>query len=264
MSDQDSYCLLTVREHDPDRYLLAHFAPFKYREELFALFAFNYEIAKTRETVSETQLGLIRLQWWRDAIAACYDGGDVPEHPVMNALVPVIQQYQLPREPFDSLIYAREFDLEDVLPSHLEGVAHYADFTSTPLLRLSCLVVGINPDIEPIAVIGTNYALAGLLRASVAFAKQRRCYLPQDLMRKHNVSINQLYELKFQDNLSQVIEECSDLFGDGVRADHRFLRAHQRLATLYMHQLKKLNYDVFNSRLLLPPAFKVLRIYLDL
>jgi len=267
-----SYCGQIVREHDPDRFLLSHFAPADRREALWALFAFNHEIAKTREVVSETQLGLIRLQWWREAIAAIYarkdasegsnEGAGVPEHEIVRALAAVIVEYDLPREEFDTLIYAREFDLEDMLPANIEGVLHYADFTSTPLLKLAAKVVGAEHD--PVQVVGTNYALAGLLRASVAFARQRRCYLPQDLMNAHEVSVNKLYELKAQDGLKEVVRIVADEFVDGVKCDHRFLKAHQKLASLYLGQLRRRDYDVFDGRLTLPPAFKELRLYLNL
>lgn len=259
-----SYCGQVVKEHDPDRFLLSYFAPADRREALWALFAFNYEIAKTREVVSETQLGLIRLQWWRDAIAAIYSDGDVPEHEIVMAISEAIKTYDLPQEEFDALIYAREFDLEDVLPSDLEGTAHYADFTSTPLLKLALRVVGGDVDLEPVSSVATNYALAGILRATVSFARQRRCYLPQAVMQEHGVSVNQLYELKRQDGLVNVIEQVAGLFVDGVKCDNRFLRAHQKLAALYMGQLKRRQYDVFDGRLTLPPAFKELRLYLDL
>ena len=260
-----SYCGQIVREHDPDRFLLSHFAPFDRREGLWALYAFNYEIAKTREVVSETQLGLIRLQWWRDAVATIYDeGAAVPEHAVVQAMARAVDAYDLPREDFDALIYAREFDLEDVLPSDLEGWVHYADYTSVPLLKWAARIVGADVDMEPIAAVGVNYAVAGILRASVSFARQRRCYLPQDLMVEHDVSVNKLYELKRQDGLVDVVRAVAETFVDGVKCEDRFLRAHQRLAALYMGQLKRLGYDVFDGRLMLPPAFKALRLYLDL
>lgn len=251
-----------VKNQDLDRFLLSHFAPAECREALWVLFAFNHEIAKTREVVSETQLGLIRLQWWRDAIAAIYDGGAVPEHEVVQPLVRVIADYDLDRELFDTLIYAREFDLEDVLPSDLEGLLNYADFTSTPLLKLVAKV--LDAEAEPVQVVATNYALIGVLRASVSFARQRRCYLPQDLMEEHAVRTNQLFELKKQDGLRDVVREVGDAFVSGVKCEDRFMRASQRLSAMYLKQLKKLNYDAFHPRLVLPPAFKELRLVLGL
>src|SRR5438552_16844209 len=75
-----------VRRHDHDRYLSALFAPEPARAGLFALYAFNVEVAKTREVVREPILGSIRLQWWRDALAEIYGGGPVRRHEVVEPL----------------------------------------------------------------------------------------------------------------------------------------------------------------------------------
>ena len=50
-----------MRRHDRDRYQTALFAPAARREALFALYAFNYEIARVRESVTQPMLGQIRL-----------------------------------------------------------------------------------------------------------------------------------------------------------------------------------------------------------
>ena len=63
-----------VRRHDRDRFQTALFAPVHRREALFALYAFNYEIARVRERTTEPALGEMRLEWWRETIAAAYDG----------------------------------------------------------------------------------------------------------------------------------------------------------------------------------------------
>ena len=67
-----------VRRHDRDRFQTALFAPAARREALFALYAFNYEIARVRESVTQPMLGHIRLEWWRENIAAAFDGGPRP------------------------------------------------------------------------------------------------------------------------------------------------------------------------------------------
>src|SRR5215469_6490166 len=69
-----------VRRHDRDRFQTALFAPAARREALFALYAFNYEIARVRESVSQPTLGQMRLQWWREAIAAAFEGGGIRQH----------------------------------------------------------------------------------------------------------------------------------------------------------------------------------------
>ncbi len=61
-------CAMTVRERDPDRYFSALFAPAGQRRFLFALYAFNRELAHVGETVREPMLGEIRLAWWRETL----------------------------------------------------------------------------------------------------------------------------------------------------------------------------------------------------
>src|SRR5499427_10031179 len=97
-----------VRRCDRDRFQTALFAPAARREALFALYAFNYEIARVRESVTEPMLGRIRLEWWRENIATAYEGGPVRRHPVVEPLTVVIRELALTREHFDRLIDARE------------------------------------------------------------------------------------------------------------------------------------------------------------
>src|SRR6185437_6571638 len=58
----------SVRAADPDRYFSALFAPAGMRPLLFALYAFNAEVARVAETVREPMLSAIRLEWWRETV----------------------------------------------------------------------------------------------------------------------------------------------------------------------------------------------------
>src|SRR3546814_4864622 len=97
-----SYCAAQLHRYDPDRFLTVLFAPQDRRESLFAIYAFNLEIAKTREVVSEAMLGHIRLQWWRDSIAHIY-AGRPPRHAVVQPLADAVARYGLSREHFARL-----------------------------------------------------------------------------------------------------------------------------------------------------------------
>src|SRR3546814_15149921 len=81
----DEYCAAEVRRQDPDRWLTALFAPDARRPALLALYAFNAEIARAREAVSQPMIGQIRLQWWREDWEGMEAGG-VRAHPVVLAL----------------------------------------------------------------------------------------------------------------------------------------------------------------------------------
>lgn len=263
MTSKFFYCGQVVKTQDPDRFLLSMFAPADRREALWALFAFNAEIAKTRSVVSETQLGLIRLQWWREAIGKIYDSGEVLEHEVIKPLAAAIRAHDLPRDLFETLIYAREFDLEDMLPGNIEGLLNYADFTSTPLLKLVLKILGENDEAEPLRPVAVNYALAGILCSVPHFARERRCLLPEDLLKSQGQSVNKLYELKPAEGLPKVIEAVWEQKIDDIRTESRFLRAVDGLAHIYMRQIKAVKFDVFSPRMALEPPFKALRLLLS-
>ncbi len=74
-----SFCTELVRAHDYDRYLCAMFAPESARAGLIALTAFNQEIAKIRDVITEPVSRHIRMQCWREAVDTVYAGGN-PEH----------------------------------------------------------------------------------------------------------------------------------------------------------------------------------------
>ena len=68
MAEKLPYTGTLAQQHDPDRFFLTLLQPAPVRPALWALLAFNYEVAKTREVVSDPTLGFMRLQWWREAL----------------------------------------------------------------------------------------------------------------------------------------------------------------------------------------------------
>src|SRR5205085_10532913 len=86
-----------VRQHDRDRYQTALFAPAERREALLALYAFNYEIARVREIVSEPMLGQIRLHWLREVLDAAYAGSTPRQHQLLLPLREAIRDLTLSR-----------------------------------------------------------------------------------------------------------------------------------------------------------------------
>ncbi len=204
------------------------------RNALWALFAFNHEIAKTREVVSEPTLGFIRLQWWRDALEQLY-AGNIPQHEVLTALAPVVRDHDLPRTWFDELINARERDLENRPLGSLSELEQYADATSTPLNRLALKVLGQEASEERLHAVSTAFALTGLLRAST----YRENFLP------HGVKAGELVR-QIQDKL------------DTSKPLQGYLKASAALTELYLLRLKRNGYNPASAGLNAPPvAFAV-------
>src|SRR2546423_11683719 len=195
MPDAFEYCEALVRAADKDRFLATLFAPARCRRPLFALYAFNAEVARVRELAREPMPGEIRVQWWRDVFSAA-GGSDFKANPVAAALTDTITHYHLPLATFSDLIEARAFDLYDDPMATLEELESYAAKTSSALIVLATQILGAGtaPEIATLAGhAGIAYAIAGLLTAFAQHAARRQLYLPLDLLRRHGARPDDIF-----------------------------------------------------------------------
>ena len=125
-----------VKDGDPDRYAAALFAPRASRDALFALYAFNVELARIAEQVNEPQLGEIRLQWWRDALERAF-AGESSGLPVADAVGDAARHDTLSRESLFGLIDARTFDVSVKIMRDSAALDDYLGKTAGALFRLA-------------------------------------------------------------------------------------------------------------------------------
>lgn len=183
MSEPRGHIAETLRASDRDRYLSVLYAPEENRDDLFALYAFNAEIASIRDRIREALPGEIRLQWWRDVLSAAEGAGE--GHPIAGALVKTIGDRKLPRSAFENYLEARIFDLyDDPMPSRgdLEG---YCGETASAIIQLAALILdpAAAPDHADLAGhAGCAQAIAGLLRLLPLHRARGQCYVPRDIL----------------------------------------------------------------------------------
>ncbi len=148
---------------EPDRYLAATLAPRSARPALAAIAALAAELARIPATVSEPALGDIRLQWWRDTLAAAR-AGTRSGHPIADAVGDAMQRHSLAHESLAAMIDAREFDLSGGLPQDDAGLAAYLEATEGHAFRLGLGIVGAPADLIP-AIAGPAGIAYGLARS---------------------------------------------------------------------------------------------------
>lgn len=260
------YLAAELRQSEPDLYLLSLFAPADRREALWALFLFKREIAKTRSAVSDTTLGLIRLQWWRDEIGRLYQSRDMAncgKSPILSTLAKAVQDYDLPLEYFETLIYAHEFDLEDVAPANMDGLHHYADFTTTPLFKLALKIVGQDVDDASVRAAGVNFGLIYMIRNLPVTLAQRRCYLPEDLLRANDVTPQTVLDMDCRMQIVNILHSFKFLEMSKIKASAPFFKNILSFNKIQQKFLKKNDFDVFDQKTLAGPQLLALRILLD-
>jgi phytoene synthase len=258
-------CRILVRTEDRDRYLSALFAPAGKRKHLFALYAFNIEIARIPELVREPMMGEVRLQWWRDAL----DGraaGDVARNPVANALLDTVKRFNLSRGLLYELIDAKAFDLYGEPMESLSRLETYLDSTSASLMRLAAEILAgqETPEIAAAATqVGRVSAIAGLLRKFGPHASRGRIFLPPlDVLTRHGSSAGEALSGQAGENLRAALREMRDLarfhLAEARTALTRLPKAvapaflPAELALEYLDQMEKPDYDPFRTRIEIP------------
>lgn len=272
---QLSYCAEQVRRQDRDRFLTALFASAERREDLFALYAFNLEVARTREMVREPMMGLIRLQWWREAIDGIY-GGAVRRHEVVRPLAAAVARHRLSRSHFDRLLAAREADMEDAPPATMQALLDYAEGSSASLVLLALEVLSQNgegregPAVAAGRQVGIAWALVGLMRAIPFHAQAKRLYLPEDLMARTGVRRGDIFEFRPSPALAEAVRAVAADADAHLTRARALKRSVPRnlvpallpavLAGLYLRQLAKARYDVFDARVQEAPPGRAWRL----
>lgn len=243
---------MAVRRYDRDRFVTALFAPAGPREDLFTLYAFNTEIARIRETVSEPMLGQIRLQWWRDTMD-CLCRGDATHHPLGDELSQLIRRQSLPRPLFDRLIEARELDMQDAPAETLSQLRLYVEDSSAGLSALAALVLGGDdaPTQEAARHVGQAWGLLGLLRAHAFTIKVRRLYLP---VKEKRLDVEEVLAGANPAGLAELAEQIAGIAA-GHLASARKLRGQvsraalpallpAKLADFYLAKLKAARFNL--------------------
>lgn len=267
-----SPCAAELRRHDPDRFLTALFAPEDRREALFALYAFNLEVARVREAVTEPMLGRLRLQWWREAIEGIY-AGSPRRHYVIDPLAGAVARHGLSRDLFDRLLDTREADMEPEGPETLVALRDYAEGSSSTLVELAIELLSDGapgPELRQAGRrVGIAWALVGLLRAVPFHARQRRLYLPADLVDEAGLQLRDLFELRSVPALASVVKQVAEAARAELEAGRAGPRPPRRLlpallpgalAGLYLKRLAAAGYDPFDPRVGEAPPLRAARL----
>lgn len=183
--DTAAHCAALVRDRDRDRYICDLFAPSHIRQQLFALHAFDIEISRVRDLVSDPMLGEIRLQWWQDAL-----DGSGGEHPVAIAIIAAITAAGLPNEAFKRILTARLFDLYDDPMPDMATLEGYAGDTSSAIFQFATLMLAEGRPVGSATAAGhagVAVTIVRTLRLLAASPPRGQTFVPADVLERHRV-----------------------------------------------------------------------------
>ncbi len=158
-----------IRRVDEERWLSSRYAPAPQRTTLIGLYAFYYELARVRVSVSDPTLGQIRFQWWRDALSELMRG-QPRQHDVVTVLAAEVAAGRL-RTP---ALLAMVERFEAAFLNH-DRAAEPEDLLAIAAAEICAPERAIDPELSQIAL-----DWAELRRGARLAAALRRYPIPSD------------------------------------------------------------------------------------
>jgi phytoene synthase len=206
MKDSFAYCADRLRETDRDRYLATLFAPAEKREGLFALYAFDAEIARVRDLARELMPSEIRLQWWREVILG-ERAGEAAANPIAAAMTEILNRFDFVREPLVDLIETHRFDVHNEPMESLEALQTYAVNTAGAIFELGVRLLGGKVESMVVKESGSALTIANLLSQFPRHAARRQLYVPLEVLRHYGAASEDIFAMRVTPELRAALAE---------------------------------------------------------
>uniref|UniRef100_A0A8C5PGY4 NADH dehydrogenase (ubiquinone) complex I, assembly factor 6 n=1 Tax=Leptobrachium leishanense TaxID=445787 RepID=A0A8C5PGY4_9ANUR len=261
-SDMSSagYCMDMVRKCDYEGFLCALVLPPGSRNSAFALRAFNVELSQVKDSVSQRSLGMMRMQFWRDAVQKIYNGSP-PQHPVVLELSKAVQKHKLTKRWLTRIIDEREKDLQDKPYHSLKDLESYAENTQSSLLYLTLETLNVKDVHADHAAshIGKAQGIVTCLRAVPYHSSRRQVILPIDLCMLHGASQEEFVRGSQEKNVKDVVYDLAGQahvhleharsFKDKVQGPAFAAFSITLALDSYLRKLQKVDFNVFHPSL---------------
>ncbi len=150
-------------------------APPERRGGLFALYAFNLEVARAPWVTKEAMLAQMRLQFWRDVLR----GEAPPVHEIAPPLMDLVAEKRLDIDVLLRVIDAREVEIGTKAPfADAAGLWRYLEDGAGALLALAVQALDGPASHPDVISLGTAQGLANYLMAIPALEQAGRLPLP--------------------------------------------------------------------------------------
>jgi len=264
----DTYCQQKAAASGSSFYYSFLFLPAERRRAITALYAFCREVDDVVDEVTDPTLARAKLAWWRTEVSAAFAGA--PQHPVALALKPVVVQYRLPEEHFQTVIDGMAMDLERSRYLDFTELERYCHCVAGVVGLMSAEIFGYsNPATRQYARdLGIAFQLTNIIRDVGEDARRGRIYLPQDEIAAHGVTATAILKGENSDALiglmKDQVERARRWYTRAFAALPAEDRAAQRpgiiMASIYRTLLDEIDrdgYRVLDRRIALTPLRKL-------
>jgi len=201
----NQYCEDKARQSGSSFYYSFRFLPKDKRRAITALYAFCREVDDVVDECSDASVARTTLNWWRTQVAEIYDGK--PQHPVAQALVPVVKQFNLSQEHLLEIIDGMEMDLEHARYNDFKSLQLYCYRVASVVGLLAAEIFGYTDrkTLKYAHDLGIAFQLTNIIRDVGEDARRNRIYIPMDELQQFGVTAADILNSKETDNFRKLM-----------------------------------------------------------
>ena len=264
----DQYCQDKAKASGSSFYNSFRFLPKDKRRAITALYAFCREVDDVVDECSDANVARTTLNWWRNEVAAIYSGK--PQHPVTQALVPIVKQFNLAQEHFLEIIDGMEMDLDQPRYADFKALQLYCYRVASVVGLLSVEIFGYTDrqTLKYAHDLGIALQLTNIIRDVGEDTRRNRIYLPLDELQQFGVTSEDILHARetegFQKLMAFQIERARHYYQQALdhlpAVDRKAQRTGLIMAAIYRATLDEVvasGCHVLKERVSLTPTYKL-------
>ncbi len=221
----EQYCQDKAAKSGSSFYYSFLFLPPERRRAITALYAFCREVDDVVDECADAEIARAKLAWWRNEIAGTFAGS--AQHPVAQALIPVVRSFNLPQSHFQDVIDGMEMDLRYNRYPDFATLQSYCHRVAGVVGLMAAEIFGYRDPatLKYAESLGTAFQLTNIIRDVGEDARRGRVYLPIDELAQYRLSASDIVHLHDSEALRRLIEFQIE------RAEQHYQRAFASLPT---------------------------------
>jgi phytoene synthase len=249
----DEYCQQKAAASGSSFYYSFLFLPPERRRAITALYAFCREVDDVVDECTDAQIARTKLAWWRLEVGKLFHAE--PSHPVMKALRPFIEKFEIKELHLNEIIDGMEMDLTQTRYLDFVGLERYCYHVAGAVGLLAAGIFGYkNPyTLEYAKNLGTAFQLTNIIRDVGEDARKNRIYLPMDELKKFDVPASDILQSRYSENFGKLMafqaQRAESFYARAMQflpaEDRRTQRAGLIMAAIYRATLAEVERDGF-------------------
>jgi squalene synthase HpnC len=254
-----AYTRWLATSHYENFHVVSFLLPKRLHQDFYNVYSYCRWADDLGDEIGDTRESLRLLGWWRGELDAMYSGRAT--HPVFAALLPTVEKYGIPRQPFSDLVDAFVQDQTVTRYRDWDGVFGYCKNSANPVGRLILYLCGYSdPQRQRLSdCTCTALQLANFWQDVTVDLLKDRVYIPLDVMERHGYTVDDLFARRFtpgfREVMREIVEKARGLFLEGLplsrMVDRRLaidLDLFSRGGMRVLEKIEQQGYDVLRAR----------------